>query len=313
MDEPELPSAREWRRLRAEEEAVQGLQWTDYIGPRVRTLIHDAFERTCLSETWWANLLDELAERIVLVDSEVPNREVSTFKEACGAMYGHPRTNTPEFLDWLQAVSIAADRNKKFNGEVRQNELGGKYGSPVRIDPEAFREEVNRILLDRRVAFEFDGRQLRARGDRTLNAEVIMPVTDGLAANERFAKADQAYSEALELLLTHQSGASITAAGSALQEAFRALNCKGSDLNALVKDAQRHGFLQGHDEKLIRAVQSLTDWTNADRSNRGNAHWASSGAEADAQLAVHIVGSLILRLLAFDDPEATEVDDASDL
>lgn len=38
------------------------------------------------------------------------------------------------------------------------------------------------------------------------------------------------------------------------------------------------------------------DWVSADRSERGEAHKSGSDDRADAWLAVHVVGALILRL-----------------
>jgi hypothetical protein len=46
---------------------------------------------------------------------------------------------------------------------------------------------------------------------------------------------------------------------------------------------------------------SFLNWASADRSQTGDSHKQSDATIADAWLAVHVIGALILRL-ASDDP-----------
>lgn len=305
MAEPELPSVREWRHALALDEAENGLRWSEDFSDRVRELIDHALLRACVnSPPWIVDQVKTEVANIVAWGSELQYRSASTWDEAREFVSAQGFVSATEYLDWLQAASIALDRWAERNGEWA---TAMDEGPTVNVDGNHFRDSVNRILLDRRVAFEFSGPKLVRRGDQPLHTELVEPVTNALTSDPAFLAADLAYSEALDHLLTQRAGASITAAGSALQEALRALGSEGGTLGAQVAHAKSKGLLASWDDKLTSAYTLIADWLTSTRSNLGNAHFASRANQAEARLVVHIVGALILRLI-----EGAESDKTSD-
>ena len=122
-----------------------------------------------------------------------------------------------------------------------------------------------------------------------MHQSVVSPTLTLLGGNERLARVEKAYRDALDQIHEGNPENSITDAGTALQEALQALGCKGNSLKPLAKAAQQKGILTGHDMKLI-------NWVESDRSNTGDTHNASPASVEDAWLTVHIVGAIILRI-----------------
>jgi len=299
VPEPELPSQRQRRADLAKYEREHGVQWTWQIDSRARVLVLRAFDESYNSGygSWIDEDLHGDIDEFVRVHSEQRIQATSWVAAAAGEdqWEGIP---TLEYLDWLQAASIALEARNDQNGK-RASE--GEYSWDQRFDGAGFREKVNDIFLDRRIAHTFVGGALVPREEEPLHASIVGPASALLTSEPRFARAERAYGEALSHLAAHQAGASITSAGSSLAEVLRALGATGDTLGSLFSDARRRGFLMAHDNLLFEAYKKIADWTTADRSNRGNAHWASSAEREDAMLAVRIAGSLILRLVAVDD------------
>lgn len=106
---------------------------------------------------------------------------------------------------------------------------------------------------------------------------------------------ERAYRKALHEIASDPSDA-ITDAGTALQEALGQLGAAGNQLGDRLRSAKRRGLLVGHDERLVKAIEDMGHWVAADRSVHGDAHNADEALTADAWLAVHVAGALILRL-----------------
>ena len=152
-----------------------------------------------------------------------------------------------------------------------------------------FMESVKEILLSHRVSYDFLDGQFIPFESREMHQSVVAPTLTLLGGNERLAGVEKAYRDALDQIHEGNPENSITDAGTALQEALRALGCKGNSLKPLAKSAQQKGILTGHDMKLI-------NWVESDRSNTGDTHNASPASVEDAWLTVHIVGAIILRI-----------------
>jgi hypothetical protein len=117
---------------------------------------------------------------------------------------------------------------------------------------------------------------------------------------------ESAYQDALREIAQNHPHDAITDAARALQEALTLLGCQGSSLGTLLTSARKTGLLAGHDEKLAKAIGSMIDWVSADRSEKGDAHKATTADRDDAWLMVHVVGALIIRLSRKSNREVAE-------
>lgn len=147
---------------------------------------------------------------------------------------------------------------------------------------------VNEVLREHRIGYRIVEHEVVFRGSDELHASVVAPALRLLIGRE-FVNAHDAYLDALKEITAGKSGDAITDAGTALQEALTALGCTGNALGPLIDDAVRRGILAPHDKKIA-------DWVSADRSTTGDAHHHSAATVADAWLAVHVTGALIVRL-----------------
>ena len=202
-------------------------------------------------------------------------------------------------LDCISAISYALDQLAiKITGTQFEVERGW-------VDPffygELFREKANEVFLNYRVEWIFLNDVLVPRGNQELFTAVIKPVTELLGSKPKWLATQRAYEKALTELARNDPGDAITDAATALQEMFRARGVEGSSIGQQAKRAISSGILLGHDEKLVVAIVSLSNWVEADRSNLGDAHHDASEADLDnAWLTIHVVGALILRLSGED-------------
>ncbi len=164
-----------------------------------------------------------------------------------------------------------------------------------RYDTETFIEVVNDRLLHSRVDWLYEDGRFQERGNFVMHSEVLRPATILLADDPTFTKASSAFQSALTKLSRGETEVSLTEAATALQEFFRALEVEGNSLSDQLNKAQQQKVISGSDRSLMKP---LTDWVNADRSNRGNAHYHRAGdvSKADAWLMLHVVGALMVRL-----------------
>jgi hypothetical protein len=159
-----------------------------------------------------------------------------------------------------------------------------------------FRDAVNEILDEERVAYDFEGDQMRSFESKELYQAVLEPALR-LLHNSKFQKAEKAYQNALEEQSKGTPGDAITDAGAALQETLSALGCEGNRLDRLIKSARAKGLLAAHDERMTQAIEDVMQWVAADRSEKGDSHKADKAANEDAWFIIHVVGALIVRLV----------------
>ncbi len=168
----------------------------------------------------------------------------------------------------------------------------------------SFAEAVNTSLSEHRVSYDFvDGRFIPFES-RVLHKNIVLPVLNLLAGDQKHSGAETAYKNALGEIHDGKPEDAITDAGTALQEMLTSLGCQGNKLGPLIADARKRGMLGSHDPMLTGAIQKALKWASADRSNMGDGHNATSAEREDAWLMVHIVGALILRL-ASDTPRGS--------
>lgn len=162
--------------------------------------------------------------------------------------------------------------------------------------PSRFADTVNTVLREHRISFEFVGAEIVPLASQELHAEIVAPALRLLSGRTGWAKIEAAYQDALGEIANGKSTDAITDVGTALQETFIALECKGNALGPLVKSARDKGLLGPHDMLMTDVIERLVHWVSADRSERGDSHKVAEITTQDAWLAVHVVGALILRL-----------------
>lgn len=292
LDQP-LPSRARFLRERAEHERVNGITWTTAFPRGSKDRIYEAFCESYASNHPMSERVADTAFGDVIAEYSQHRRKWQSVFDVFSDNWS--TASDEDILDGLDAIAVSlrdlATRYNDLTDEETGNSLGYNY------KPVHFIEKANDILLDARISYTFINGRLKERGAEPLHVDVIQPVEAALTSDPRFTKAEAAYQDAVTSMATGHYGASITSAGSALQQTLVGLGAKGGDLGALFADARKHGFLMGHDEKLFQAFKSISGWITADRSNRGTAHNASDADRDDAQLAIHIVASLIIRLV----------------
>ena len=165
------------------------------------------------------------------------------------------------------------------------------------INTRAFSEEVQQILEEERVSFDFARGRMESLKSKELHQDVIEPAMQ-LLRDPTFADAEKAYQNALEEVTKGKPGDAITDAGAALQETLTALGCDGNRLDRLIKSAKAKGLLAAHDARMTQAIEDVMDWVAADRSEKGDSHkGADAATKDDALFIIHVVGALIVRLV----------------
>lgn len=164
------------------------------------------------------------------------------------------------------------------------------------IDVDAFGREVNQLLEDERVAFEFVRGEMRPLESKELHQQLIEPAMQ-LLHNSKFPAAEKAYRDALGEVTSGKPGDAITDAGTALQETLKALGCEGKNLGPLIKSARAKGLLAAHDIQMTQAIERIMEWVSADRSQKGDSHDVVTAEKDDAWFIIHVVGALIVRLV----------------
>lgn len=282
-----LPSELRLRKLVASRERQTGVQWMDACPAPVASKIRAAL-----------NLLTNVPERVLL---EADRRRGYA---SDGAHYTCPAEESlggvgddVERLDCVGAVLYAFVWLAENDDESFEtwNGYGDNTWEPPRYDIDAFVGVVNDMLLHGRVEWMYEDGKFQERGNSVLHAEVIRPATILLDSDPKFRKASSGFQTALNRLSDNKPDAAITDAVSAVQEFFRSLGIDGGSISDQLDAAVRAKVVSPSDKKILKP---LTDWSNADRSTRGNAHYSREGdvSKADAWLALHVAGALIVRL-----------------
>lgn len=165
---------------------------------------------------------------------------------------------------------------------------------PSVSDPQYVRE-INRVLREDRIAFQFINGDMVPFASRELHVEVVQPVLR-LLATSGWERVEASYQDALSEIARGSGANAITDAGTALQEALVQLGASGNQIGDLIASAKKRGLIAGHDESLLRVIEKACQWVSADRSVTGDTHNADPASIDDAWFTVHIVGAIIVRL-----------------
>jgi len=178
------------------------------------------------------------------------------------------------------------------------NQIHGWYSDdmdPPTYDVDTFITTANDLLLGARVGWHFQDGRFEPRDNQVLHAEVVEPAAVLLDSDPKFAPASRGFQTALNRLAENKPDVAITDAASAVQEFFRALGVVGNSIADQLNNAQKASLITSYDRQLLKPI---IDWMNSDRSDRGNAHHHRDGEvpRADAWLAIHVAGALMVRL-----------------
>lgn len=293
-----LPSELRRRRKLAEEEAAVGVRWYDgcpaYVGRKIHALVSH---------------LAQIPGRVF--DRADAHRSIGSSPGLSDSIVAELLSGgqlddglDDERLDAVAAVVYAyawlSDNDRAWVMTRWDEEELPTYR------PEEFIDAVNDILLAARIEWHFEDGRFTQRGNSVLHADVVKPASVLLDSDSRFGKASLAFQTAINRLSENHPDAAITDAGTAVQEFFRVLGASGNSLSDQLNAAQKAGIISAYDRTLLKP---FTDWLNADRSTRGNAHHHNEGdvTKGDAWLAVHVAGALMVRLSNGDPRDAAAV------
>lgn len=168
-------------------------------------------------------------------------------------------------------------------------------GIPWLRDQEAkFLVELEAILADS--IFAVRGREVILREDLGASILIDKPLAVLVTTNPGLRGVDDKLREALNELAAGNAADAVTDAGTALQLLLEYLGFSGGQLGDQLKAARKAGWLEGIDTPLAAAVESLGHWITSIRNQRSDAHHGPAPDKRDAELAVRVVGLLVLRL-----------------
>ena len=250
--------------------------WTDRFSPQVRQKILLA--------------LGELHERRLAFYANMAERAGYLIRRDEGIQL----TNADQFIKECDDQQVPTAVEAIWTA---LQEAGTPPNLPDGPDPAlTFETLVNEILNEHRISYELVNGRMVELTSKELHHEVVVPTLRLLAGLPGWSAVESAYQDALSEIAQNHPHDAVTDAARALQEALTLLGCQGSSLGKLLASARRTGLLAGHDEKLVKGIESMIDWVSVDRSQKGDAHKATSAEREDAWLTVHVVGALIIRL-----------------
>ena len=167
-------------------------------------------------------------------------------------------------------------------------------GTPWLRDDEAkFLAEMEDVLSDS--IFAVRGREVILREDLAASVLIDKPMGELVTSNPALRGVDDKLREALAELAAGNAADAVTDAGTALQILLEYLGFSGGQLGDQLRAARKAGWLDGVDTPLAVAVESLGTWIASIRNQRSDAHHGPAPDKRDAELAVRVVGLLVLR------------------
>jgi hypothetical protein len=275
------------RRLeqRAQKEAGGASFWTSGFEQKVRTRAFHLFRKRCVD--MGLDSIEPVAEAA---------RELILEQEGLFAL--SPRstalTSTPtqDFMNYM--LSGPDDMFPTVIEALVVTLPRFGYGGQFSDHGLTYAAQLNEMFEQERVAWEIVDKRMVPFESKEMHQEVAIPALR-LLHEARFAKADEAFRDALRELSEGHPSDAITDAGTALQEVLGELGWEGNSLGKQIGWAKKNGLLRAHDNPLIESIEKTLQWVSADRSEMGDAHKATSASREDAWLAVHVVGALIVR------------------
>lgn len=167
-------------------------------------------------------------------------------------------------------------------------------GLPWLRDEEAqFLTQLEEILSE--TIFAVRGREVILREDLGASVLIDKPLAGLVTSNPLLRGVDDKLREALDELAAGNAADAVTDAGTALQMLLDHLGYAGGQLGDQLKTARKAGWLSGVDTPMAASIESLVTWIASVRNQRSDAHHGPAPDKRDAELAVRIVGLLVLR------------------
>lgn len=163
----------------------------------------------------------------------------------------------------------------------------------LREDEAAFLAGVDGVFAD--TIFALRGREVILREDLGASVLIDKPLAALVTSNAALRGVDDKLREALAELAAGNPADAVTDAGTALQMLLEHLGFTGGQLGDQLKAARKAGWLSGVDTPLGAAIDNLAAWVASIRNQRSDAHHGPDPDLRDAELAVRVVGLLVLR------------------
>lgn len=160
-------------------------------------------------------------------------------------------------------------------------------------EEEQFLSQMEEVLSG--TIFAVRGREVILREDLGASVLIDKPLDALVTSNPALRSVDDKLREALEELAADNAADAVTDAGTALQMLLDHLGYSGGQLGDQVKAARKAGWLSGVDTPLGASVENLVTWIASVRNQRSDAHHGPAPDKRDAELAVRVVGLLVLR------------------
>lgn len=287
-------------KLFSERERERLLRDAEGRGETVWTRVFDTPQRLKL---WYA--LEDSISVIPAASSYMHPREiiVSIMIWHLRRSYGVPRlalgaTSDDELYAWL--LSCPDSQMPDFVEVTLARGMASNAGLVERgleIARLVFLRTVNDVLLSARIAYQLIDEHMVPLDSLELHDSVVAPTLTLLGGRKGLEAAESAYQEALDEIARSKPDDAITDAGRALEEALKALGCKGNSLGPRIDSARAMGLIAPHDNPLLLAISKAYDWASSDRSETGDAHTSATTDINDAWLTVHVIGALVVRLV----------------
>jgi hypothetical protein len=163
----------------------------------------------------------------------------------------------------------------------------------LRADEAQFLSQLEEVLSG--TIFAVRGREVILREDIGASVLIDKPLDALVTSNPSLRSVDDKLREALDELAAGNAADAVTDAGTALQMLLDHLGYSGTQLGDQLKAARKAGWLSGVDTPLAVSVENLAIWIASVRNQRSDAHHGPAPDKRDAELAVRVVGLLVLR------------------
>ncbi len=288
---------REHRKKLSRREAQGAKLWSEYLDQEVRT----KFAHTIvLLGQEHHNAVDKNHQLHGFAD--VVDRATRSVCFQLGIASLPHQHSWPAFENELLNTIVDSSTNKSLIFSlieaIWQTTLTFLYPSTAgvyRDDPRLqFAGNVQTILEDHRIAYDFVEGRFIPRGEQIMHSSVVLPTLTLLSGRKQLATAESKYLDALKSIQERRFDDAITDSCATLEATLGALGCNGNTLGKKFHHAVSLGIATSYDKKIV-------EWLSADRGAKGDAHPEGSMAtRVDAWLSAHVVGAFILRLA---DPE----------
>lgn len=195
------------------------------------------------------------------------------------------------FLDAVEILAEQASRGRFVS-------VPGRQGHTVRAIPDV-EDRINRAFQRFRFGYVIEKGEVRRIGSPALDETVVGPA---LLAIQRsgWEQAERSFREALDHQRGGEADDALTATNAAVEAALKAVGMKGQTLKELARSFKGSGLVPGYLAKVPELIEDMLDRLHSARSQAGDAHGKTPGAEevpqALADLAVYWAGAFIAYL-----------------